>query len=130
MNPSTSQPDISKLRHALREQMQAPEYFLRAWKQAVGLAGPQYFGNEISVDINQVRSKWDLCPKVALIANAIGCMSHGEQVFLAALVSVYDDAAGGELLQRVGVRGLADFGLLDAQRRALLASLIIHYSGW
>ena len=77
-----------------------------------------------------VRSKWDLCPDVPLIESAIGAMSHGEQVFIAALVSFYNDQTGGRLMRRVGVNDLADFGLLDSQRRTLLAHLLIHYSGW
>ena len=130
MHPQLPESALSDLINAHQQQALAPEQFFQAWKKAILLAGPHYFGIECRSDINMARSKWDLCPDVPLIESAIGAMSHGEQVFLAALVSFYNDETGGRLLQRVGVRGLADFGLLDAQRRMLLATLIIHYSGW
>lgn len=104
--------------------------FLLNWMRAVQLAGPTYFGDGTLAGFRAANSKWDLCPNVELIESAIGVMSHGEKIFIAALVSVYDDVSGGDLLQQVGVHGLADFGLLDAQRRTLLANLIIHYNGW
>ena len=121
---------LSDLINAHQQQALAPEQFFQAWKKAILLAGPHYFGIECRSDINMARSKWDLCPDVPLIESAIGAMSHGEQVFIAALVSFYNDQTGGRLLRRVGVNGLADFGLLDSQRRTLLAHLLIHYSGW
>lgn len=121
---------LSDLINAHQQQALAPEQFFHTWKKAVLLDGPRYFGIERRSDINMTRSKWDLCPDVPLIESAIGAMSHGEQVFIAALVSFYNDETGGRLLQRVDVRGLADFGLLDPQRRTLLARLVIHYSGW
>lgn len=130
MHPQLPESVLSDLINAHQQQDLAPEQFFQAWKKAVLLAGPRYFGIECRSDINMARSKWDLCPDVPLIESAIGVMSHGEQVFLAALVSFYNDETGGRLLQRVGVRSLADFGLLDTQRRMLLATLIIHYSGW
>lgn len=108
----------------------APQHFFQRWQQAVLLAGPGYFGSGNRASAIEADDKWALRPNVPLIESAIGAMSHGEQVFLAALVSFYNDETGGRLLQRVGVRGLADFGLLDTQRRTLLANLIIHYSGW
>ncbi|WP_300719558.1 hypothetical protein [Pseudomonas sp.] len=130
MPPQIPESALSDLINAHQQQTLAPEQFFQAWKKAILLAGPHYFGIERRSDINMVRSKWDLCPDVPLIESAIGAMSHGEQIFIAALVSFYNDETGGRLLQRVGVRGLADFGLLDSQRRTLLAHLLIHYSGW
>ena len=130
MHPKLPESALSDLINAHQQQALSPEQFFQAWKKAVLLAGPRYFGIECRSDTNMTRSKWDLCPDVPLIESAIGVMSHGEQVFLAALVSFYNDETGGRLLQRVGVRGLADFSLLDTQRRMLLATLFIHYSSW
>lgn len=130
MHPQLPEAEPSDLINAHQQQALAPEQFFQAWKKAILLAGPHYFGIECRSDINMARSKWDLCPDVPLIESAIGAMSHGEQVFIAALVSFYNDQTGGRLMRRVGVNGLADFGLLDSQRRTLLAHLLIHYSGW
>ena len=130
MHPQLPESALPDLINAHQQQALAPEQFFQAWKKAILLAGPHYFGIECRSDINMARSKWDLCPDVPLIESAIGAMSHGEQVFIAALVSFYNDQTGGRLLRRVGVNGLADFGLLDSQRRTLLAHLLIHYSGW
>ena len=130
MHPQLPESALPDLINAHQQQALAPEQFFQAWKKAILLAGPHYFGIECRSDINMARSKWDLCPDVPLIQSAIGAMSHGEQVFIAALVSFYNDQTGGRLLRRVGVNGMADFGLLDSQRRTLLAHLLIHYSGW
>lgn len=109
----------------------APVRFLEAWKRGVRLAGPQFFGTGTAhADLDQAESKWDLCPKMDLIDRGIGVMSSGEKVFLAALTSFYNAEHGGELLRRVHVQGLADFGGLDLERRAVIAALILNYTGW
>jgi hypothetical protein len=105
--------------------------FLEAWKRGVRLAGPQFFGTRSThADLDHAESKWDLCPKMALIDRAIGVMSSGEKVFLAALTSFYNAEDGGELLKRAHVQGLADLGGLDLERRAVIAALILNYTGW
>lgn len=109
----------------------APARFLEAWKRGVRLAGPQFFGmGSPHADLAGTQSKWDLCPKMDLIEDAIGVMSSGEKVFLAALTSFYNAQDGGALLKRVHVQGLADFGGLDLERRAVIAALIVNYTGW
>ena len=109
----------------------APARFLEAWKRGVRLAGPQFFGmGGPRADLDHAESKWDLRPKMDLIDRAIGVMSSGEKVFLAALTSFYNAEDGGELLKRVHVQGLADFGGLDLERRAVIAELILNYTGW
>lgn len=130
MTPTLPDSVLAELIDTYQRDTLAPQHFFQTWKQAVLLAGPVYFGNGKRDSVTEARDKWDLCPDVPLIQSAIGVMSHGEQVFIAALVSFYDDETGGRLLRRAGVNGLADFGLLDMQRRALIANLIIHYSGW
>lgn len=109
----------------------APARFLAAWKRGVRLAGPQFFGmGNPHADLDQAESIWDLCPKMDLIDRAIGVMSSGEKVFLAALTSFYNAYDGGALLKRVHVQGLADLGGLDLERRAVIAALILNYTGW
>jgi hypothetical protein len=109
----------------------APVRFLEAWKRGVRLAGPQFFGTgNPHPDLGGIETIWDLCPKMNLIEKAIGVMSSGEKVFLAALTSFYNAEDGGALLKRVHVQGLADFGGLDLERRAVIAALILNYTGW
>jgi hypothetical protein len=114
----------------------AETHFLAAWKRGVLLAGPQYFasrdhaGPTGRADVDQAVSKWDLCPRMDLIARAIGVMSPGEQRFLAALTSFYNSEDGGRLLRRAGFHGFADLGRLDFKRRTILAALVLSYTGW
>lgn len=109
---------------------QAPHRFLTAWKEGVALAGPHLFGTGARADLAQAHSVWNLCPKLDLAERAIGAMSSGEKVFLAALVSFYNSEEGGKLFKRIGVQGLADLGGLDLSRRSVIASLLLNYTGW
>ena len=104
--------------------------FFDAWKRGVALAGTHLFGKGVTADPDRAVSIWDLCPNMRLIDRAIGVMSSGEKVFLAALVSFYNAEDGGKLFKRIGVRGLADLGGLDLSRRSVLASLLLNYTGW
>lgn len=104
--------------------------FLFAWKQGVSLAGPTYFGDGTKTGFDKSNCRWDLRPNLLMINNAIDVLSTNERIFLAALVSFYDTEEGSALLNRVGIRGLADLGLLDLERRDVIASLIMHYHGW
>ena len=108
----------------------APQAFFDAWKRGVELAGPTLFGEGTRESFARAVDKWDLCPNVDAIGEAIGAMSSGERVFLAAMVSFYNAEDGGVLLQRVGVHGFADLGGLDLPRRRVIADLLLHYSGW
>jgi hypothetical protein len=108
----------------------APEVFFSAWKRAAALAGAGYFGCGKQSALESATTKWDLQPNLERISRAIGAMSCGERVFLAALVSFYNSQDGGRLLHRAGVQGLADLGGLDLDRRTLVATLILNYTGW
>lgn len=108
----------------------ASSAFLSAWKRGVSLAGIRFFGEGTRADLDRAVSVWTLCPNVPLIDDAIGVMSSGEKVFLAALVSFYNAEDGGLLFERIGVRGLADLGGLDLERREVIAALILNYTGW
>ena len=118
------------LAEAEARERHAPEAFFDAWKHGVELAGVRFFGQGTREAFDLALNKWDLCPNVPLIRVAIGPMSPGEKIFLAAMVSFYDAHDGGALLQRVGVQGLSDLGGLDAERREVIASLLVHYHGW
>lgn len=118
------------LAEAAARERHATNGFFEAWKQGVELAGVRFFGQGTREAFDLARTKWDLCPNVRLIKAAIGPMSAGEKVFLAAMVSFYDAHDGGALLRRVGVQGLSDLGGLDAQRRDIIASLLLYYAGW
>lgn len=118
------------LAEAEARERHAPEAFFEAWKHGVELAGVRFFGQGTREAFELALTKWDLCPNVHLIKAAIGPMSSGEKVFLAALVSFYNARDGGALLRRVGVQGLSDLGGLDAQRREVIASLLLYYHGW
>ena len=109
---------------------EAPHAFFDAWKRGVELVGPELFGKGTRECLEQAICKWDLCPNVEAIIDAIGVMSSGEKVFLAAMVSFYNAEEGGALLRRVGVYGLADLGGLDLERRKIIAALILNYHGW
>lgn len=108
----------------------APSAFFQAWKQGVALAGSHLFGIGGRADLEHATEKWDLCPKLEMIDHAIGVMSSGEKVFLAALVGFYNADEGGRLFKRVGVQGLSDLGGLDLKRRTIIAALILNYNGW
>ncbi|CAM5208910.1 MULTISPECIES: hypothetical protein [Alcaligenaceae] len=108
----------------------APQAFFEAWKRGVRIAGSQWFGDGTPEGPNLARSKWDLCPDVQRIDKALGVLSSGERMFLAAMVSIYNERKGGAMLKRCGFRGLADFSGLDSQRREVIAQLVLHYCGW
>ena len=114
----------------IRHFEQAPTAFFQAWKRGVKIAGYAYFGEGTREHWERATDKWALCPNVNFIRRAIGAMSSGEKVFLAAMVSFYNARDGGALLKRVGVRGLADLGNLDLNRRQVISALMRHYNGW
>ncbi|MGV4658959.1 hypothetical protein [Burkholderia pseudomallei] len=118
------------LAEAEARERHATKAFFEAWKHGVELAGVRFFGQGTREAFDLALTKWDLCPNIGLINKAIGPMSSGEKVFLAAMVSFYDAGDGGALLRRVGVQGLSDLGGLDAQRREIIASLLLYYAGW
>ncbi len=124
---------LSVLEQLTQEQAcfdEAPSAFLHAWKQGVRLAGPHFFGAGYPDALAQAKSKRDLAPDLPRISRALGVMSSGERIFIAALASFYNAHHGQKLLRRAGVKGLADLGALDAQRRQVIAALLLHYTGW
>ena len=130
MNTMNEQAIFDEIARNEQHFSQAPHAFFHAWKRGVELVGPSLFGNGSRECLDLAVDKWDLCPNVALIRKAIGVMSSGEKVFLAAMVSFYNANDGGALLKRVGVHGLADLGGLDLERRRIIAALLLNYTGW
>lgn len=130
MNPMSEQAIFDEIARNDLHFSKAPDAFFHAWKRGVELVGPGLFGNGTQECLNLAVDKWDLCPNVAVIRKTIGAMSSGERVFLAAMVSFYNAKDGSALLKRVGVHGLADLGGLDLERRKIIATLILNYTGW
>lgn len=130
MTDSTQDSVFQEIARETAHSSAAPAAFFHAWKRGVELSGTHLFGSGTHANLEQAASVWDLRPKVELIEQAIGPMSSGQKVFIAALVSFYNAEDGGRLLQHIGVRGLADLGGLDLKRRAVIAALIMNYSGW
>ena len=130
MNQLLPQEVVDQIVREERHFATAPQVFFEAWKRGVEIAGPQWFGDGTREGMSQAQSKWDLCPDVQRINKAIGVLSGGERMFLAAMVSVYDDRKGGAMLKRCGFHGLADFGGLDLERRRVIADLLLNYGGW
>lgn len=130
MNTLNERTVLDEMATEVRHFDQAPAAFFQAWQRGVKLAGFAYFGDGTREQWERATDKWALCPDVALIRRAIGAMSSGEKVFLSAMVSFYNSRDGGALLKRVGVRGLADLGNLDLERRNVIAALLLNYNGW
>lgn len=104
--------------------------FFEAWQRGAEMAGQEYFGRGYTVP-SEVTSKWDVPPRVDDIDQALGLLSSGEAIFLAAMVSFYNSDTGGEMLKRLGVRGLSDISAgLDEPRRRVIADLLVTYPGW
>ncbi|APT09712.1 hypothetical protein AN931_26540 [Mycobacterium intracellulare subsp. chimaera] len=106
------------------------ETVFQAWQRGVEIAGPRWFADgQTSPD--SATSKWDLSPRVDEIRSAIGWLSSGEAMFLAAMVSFYNSEPGGELLRSLGANGLSDIAAsLDESRRQVIADLPLAYAGW
>ena len=106
--------------------------FLQSWKAGVKLAGSRWFGD--GSDPEAAETKWDLAPRTEHIKANIGLLSTSEAVFLAALVSFYNDRIGGPMLQQVigyNEVGLADIAAsLDEPRRRVIGGLLLSYCGW
>tara|TARA_R110001599_G_scaffold192503_1_gene387940 strand:+ start:61105 stop:61506 length:402 start_codon:yes stop_codon:yes gene_type:complete len=130
MNTLNNQAMLEQIARNDRHFAQAPDAFFRAWKRGVRLLSPALFGLGTQAQIDQAQDKWELCPNLETIDQAIDVMSSGERVFLATLVSFYNAEIGGALLKRVGVHGLSDLGGLDLDRREVIADLILYYTGW
>lgn len=109
---------------------QAPEAFFQAWKRGAQIAGHEWFGDGTCEGLQRATAKWDLRPNLLWLNDALGVLSGGQRMFLAAMVSFYNSREGGAMLKRCQFQGLSDFGGLDLERRKVLADLLLNYSGW
>lgn len=104
--------------------------FFEAWQRGVAIGGQAYFGRG-DKSSSAATSKWELPPRVDVIDQALGWLSSGEAIFLAAMVSFYNSDTGGEMFKRLGVSGLSDISAgLDEPRRRVIADLLVAYHGW
>lgn len=108
----------------------SPQAFFVTWRYGVSIAGYRWFGDGTLSNMEQANSKWDLCPRMQAIRKALGVLSSGERLFLAAMASFYNANDGGKLLKLCGFRGLADLDTLDVERRQVIARLMLYYHGW
>lgn len=130
MNSSLPQGTFDSIACEGQHFAKAPDAFFRAWKRGAELAGYEWFGEGTREGLQNASTKWELRPNMLLLNDALGVLSSGQRMFLAAMVSFYNDREGGAMLRRCGFHGLADFGGLDLQRRKVLADLLLNYSGW
>ncbi|CAB3648286.1 hypothetical protein [Achromobacter pestifer] len=130
MKLSLPQDMLDQIAAERRHFADAPNAFFQAWKRGVQLAGTAWFGEGTREDLQRATTKWDLRPNVAMINDALGVLSSGQRMFLAAMVSFYNAHDGGAMLKRCGFEGLSDLGGLDLERRQVIADLVLHYSGW
>lgn len=130
MNPLFPPEVIDQIAREQRHFAAAPQAFFEAWKRGVQIAGPQWFGDGTREGFEHATDKWDLRPSMRSIRSALGVLSPGERMFLAAMASVYNAREGGALLKRCGFQGLSDLTGLDLERRQVIADLVLHYNGW
>lgn len=130
MNHSLPQQVLDQIVREERHFADAPRAFFEAWKRGAHIAGAEWFGDGTREGLQRATSKWDLRPNMSMISDALGVLSSGERMFLAAMASFYNAHTGGALLKRCDFEGLSDLGGLDLERRKVIAELTLHYSGW
>lgn len=108
-----------------------PPLFLAAWKEAVLVAGTNYFHLDCeyvatATEVNQLR------PDIRLIFDSINVMSTHERTFMLCLCQFYCDSDTRALCTKieVPVPSLADVASVDNQCREIIVRLIQNYTGW
>jgi len=108
----------------------APTRFLAAWKRGC-LISPQYFGDGTVEGIEAATDKWQLAPNTEAIKKAVRSKSPGEAIFLAAMVSFYNDATSRKIQKAAGQSdGVGNLLRMDWERRQVIADLLVNYAGW
>lgn len=138
----------AQLRKQMQEQMaraqdhaeHAPARFLKAWLRGVRIAGKNCFGFQQPIygdtiqpaqSLDEVTSKWQVCPILDVVEKVIGVKSSGERTLLAVMYSFYNTEDGAKLMDEVGIRGFADIASsLDLEARDVVAELLKNYTGW
>jgi hypothetical protein len=107
--------------------------FLGAWKQAVALAGAQYF-DVIHVYFYDFATKKDqLRPNYRAIKGALGSVPVQDGLFLCALYSLYNAEEGRRLSAHYYPGGGSADSLLSKlkpEQRQLLQVLLENYTDW
>ena len=129
-----------QLARAMAHSAVAPGKFLEAWLKGVKVVGEAYFEHKAplydptitpAASLAEVTNKWQVKANWAFVENAIGVLSHGEAALLAVMCSFFNAEWGGELMQGLGLRGMADVaGKLDLEEREIVAALLLYYEGW
>lgn len=102
--------------------------FDAAWIRGVRLAGARFFRPTGEGDGT---SKWDFSPDYDRINDALGVLSTGEAVFLAAMYSFFNPDAGATMLRTLGAHSPGGVAVaLDEPRRRVIADLTVSYAGW
>ena len=116
---------------ASRLEQAKPPAFLSAWKDAVYLAGVQYF--TVSCEsVGQATDKNQLRPNLELTFQAVAAMSTYEQVFILSMCQFYSDSEVRDYCNESGqvFPSLADIANLSDERRNVIVALLNSYSGW
>jgi hypothetical protein len=130
MHPVLSQETIARIAREEQHFARAPEAFFQAWKRGVTLAGPEWFGDGTDEGLRRATCKVELRPNLPRMINALSVLSHGEGLFLSAMVSFYNAAEGTALLRRCAYEGLSDLNELDLTQRQVIADLLLNHQGW
>ncbi len=105
------------------------ERFLAAWKSGIKLVGAQYF--HIVGSVESATNKWDLMPNRALIEHSLHQVSKGQAILLAVMYSFYNGDDGQLYLEQLGYPNISDIAAhLDKEEVAVVADLLVNYSGW
>lgn len=104
--------------------------FLHAWRASVAIVGARYFGTGRIANLEKATSKWDLVPRLSTIRHGIGSLERTEQMFLSALLSLYNPHEAMRLRKQSGLTDFLDLNLLDPVRRELLSELLLNSTGW
>jgi hypothetical protein len=104
--------------------------FFEAWRDAVSIAGPRWFGDGTAEGARRATTKWDLRPRWDEIQAQFGVLSSTEKLFLAVLYGFYNSATSAKLLTSAGFEGFSDLANLDETQRRLVARLVVAFSGW
>lgn len=114
----------------------APGLFLSAWIAGIRVVGENYFTHnprfsEPAKSLNEVTDKWQVIPNNDLIEKSMGALSSGEAALLAVMCSFYNSEWGGQIMQDLGIHGLADVSArLDLKGNKIVAKLLLNYTGW
>ncbi|MFM0203683.1 hypothetical protein PQR53_27860 [Paraburkholderia fungorum] len=104
--------------------------FLDLWKQAVAIAGCEYFGDGTDGGLQRAQTKTELTPRMNTIHAAIVKDRGEDKVFLAVVASFCFAEGAQPLWDMLEIRGLADVSTLSQPKKHLIGALISTFDGW